>query len=80
MSSETERSSRPGRLLSHNHLCYSGNGFTHDLYPAWRCVDLMERLGEMSPEEAIRWQHGIFGLMERWGLEPDDLVPTSASR
>jgi hypothetical protein len=51
-----------------------------DLYPAWRCVDVMERMGEMSPKEAVRWKHGIFGLMERWGLEPDDLVTTSASR
>jgi hypothetical protein len=22
---------------------------SQDLYPAWRCVDVMERMGEMSP-------------------------------
>jgi hypothetical protein len=40
----------------------------------------MEWRGEMSPEEAMSWKHGIFGLMVRWGLEPEDLVTTSASR
>ena len=44
-----------------------------DLYPAWRCVDLMERMGEMTTDEAVRWKHGIFGLMELWGLEPEEL-------
>ncbi len=46
-----------------------------DLYPAWRCIDLMERMGEMSADEAVRWKHGIFELME---LEPEDLVRGSA--
>ena len=80
VSSDTKRSTRPGRSLSHNHLCYSGNGFTEDLYPAWWCVDLMEQSGEMSPDEAIRWKHGIFGQMQLWALEPDDLLTTSDSR
>ncbi len=51
-----------------------------DLYPAWRCVELMERLGEMSPEDATSWKHGIFGLMKLWGLEPEDSVTISPSR
>jgi hypothetical protein len=51
-----------------------------DLDPAWRCVDLMEQMGEITPEEALRWKHGIFELMEAWGLEPDDFATTSASR
>ena len=51
-----------------------------DLYPAWRCVELIGRLGEMSPQKAIKWKHGIFGLMVLWGLEPEDLVTTSDSR
>jgi hypothetical protein len=34
----------------------------------------------MATEEAIRWKEGIFGLMELRELEPDDLMPTSASR
>ena len=50
-----------------------------DLYLLWRCVDLMERMGEMSADEAARWKHGIFGLMELWGLEPGDLVTKSGS-
>ncbi len=25
-----------------------------DLYPTWRCIDLMERIGEMSADEAAR--------------------------
>jgi hypothetical protein len=49
-------------------------------FPLCGCVDLTERTGEMAAEEAFRWKHGIFGLMERWGLEPDDLVTTSDSR
>ena len=51
-----------------------------DLYPLWRCVDLAEQMRELCPDEAQRWKHGIFGLMERWGVERDDLVATSASR
>jgi len=34
-----------------------------DLYPAWRCIDLMERMGKMSAEEAVRWKQGLFELM-----------------
>jgi hypothetical protein len=30
-------------------------------------------------EMARRWEGGIFGLMEQWGLEPEDLT-TSDSR
>ena len=37
----------------------------------------MERMGEMSADEAMRWKHAIFRLMERWGLEPDDLLTSS---
>jgi len=44
-----------------------------DLY-AWRCIDLMERMGEMPADEAVRWKRGIFELMELWGLEADGLV------
>jgi hypothetical protein len=55
-------------------LCYSGNGFTHDLYSAWRCVELMERMGEITTGEAVRWKQGIFGLMERWEREPGDVT------
>ena len=45
-----------------------------DLYPAWKWIDLMERAGEMGGVEAQRWKRGIFGLMELWGLEPDEMV------
>jgi hypothetical protein len=48
------------------------------LYSAWRCVDLMERMGELSPHEAMRWKQGIFGLMATWGLEPQMLQPQRA--
>ena len=50
-----------------------------EFFPLWSCVDRMEQLGEMSADDAIRWNHGIFGLMELWGLEPDDLATTSDS-
>ena len=40
-----------------------------DLYPAWRCVDVMEQMGEITPEGAIRWKQGIF--------EPTDLPSRS---
>ena len=40
----------------------------------------MERAGEIRAEEALPWKHGIFGLMELWGLEPEDLATTSDSR
>jgi len=49
------------------------------LFPLWSCVDAMEQLGEMPPEDALRWKHGILGLMELWGLEPGELV-SSGSR
>ncbi len=51
-----------------------------DLFPVWRFVDLMERRGEMSPDEAVQWKDGVFVLMLMWGLEPDDLVRSSTSR
>ena len=35
--------------------------------------------GELVGEEA-RSKQGIFGRIELWGLEADDLVPTSDSR
>ncbi len=48
------------------------------LFPLWSCVDTMEQLGEMPPGDTLRWKHGIFGLMDLWGLEPDDpLTPTT---
>jgi hypothetical protein len=34
----------------------------------------MERAGEIRAEEALRWKHGIFGLMELWGLEEGDVA------
>ena len=37
-------------------------------------MDLQERMGTISADEAIRCKHGIFGMMEMWGLEPDTLV------
>ncbi len=40
----------------------------------------MERAGEIRAEDALRWKHGIFGLMLLWGLEPEELLLTSDSR
>jgi hypothetical protein len=40
----------------------------------WCLVDSLEQTGEMAAEDAVRWKHGIFGLMERWGLEAEDLA------
>ncbi len=51
-----------------------------DLFPVWRLVDSLVQAGEMAAEDAIRWKHGIYGLMMLWGLEPDDLVTSSGSR
>ena len=45
-----------------------------DLFPAWRYIDMMEQQGEINREEAQRWKEGIYGLMQLWGLEADDLV------
>ena len=45
-----------------------------DLYPAWKWLDLMERAGEMGGVEAQRGKRGIFGLMQLWGLEADEVV------
>ena len=45
-----------------------------DLWPAWRLIDAMEPHGHMPADEAQQWKDGIFGLMRRWGLEPDDVV------
>ena len=45
-----------------------------DLFPAWCLVDTLEQAGEMPAEDAVRWKHEIYGLMELWRLEPDDLV------
>jgi hypothetical protein len=28
----------------------------------------------MPRDDALRWKHGIFGLMELWGLEADELA------
>ncbi len=45
-----------------------------DLFPVWRLVDSLELAGEMAAEDAVRWKHGIYGLMMLWELEPDDLI------
>ena len=44
-----------------------------DLFLVWCLVDSLEQAGEMAAEDAVRWKHGIYGLMELWGLERDDL-------
>ena len=44
-----------------------------DLFPVWRLVDSLEKSGEMAADHAVRWKRGVYGLMELWGLEPDDL-------
>ena len=54
----------PGGLLSQ---C------ADDLFPVWCLVDSLEQAGEMAAEDAVRWKHGIYGLMMLWGLEPDEL-------
>ncbi len=46
-----------------------------DLFIVRCCVDSLEQSGEIAASEAARWKDGIFGLMDLWGLEPDDLVP-----
>jgi hypothetical protein len=40
-------------------------------------ADLMERHGRMTPAEARRWKDGVYGLMELWGLEPDEVLAPS---
>ena len=45
-----------------------------DLFPVWCLIDSLEQAGERAANDAVRWKHGIFGLMTLWGLEPDDLV------
>ena len=52
----------------------------NDLFPVWRFVNLMERNGDMSANEAVQWKDGVFALMVMWGLEPEDLVRSSTSR
>ena len=47
-----------------------------DLFPVW-LVDSREQAGEMAAGDAVRWKHGIYGLMMLWGLEPDDLIPAA---
>ncbi len=48
-----------------------------DLFTVWCLVDSLEQAGEMAADDAVRWKHGIYGLMMLWGLEPDDLVSDS---
>ena len=52
--------------------------------PCWKWIDLMERAGEKGGVEAQRWKRGIFGLMELWGLEPNEVAclsrPTGEAR
>jgi hypothetical protein len=50
------------------------------LFPAWKCIDLMAQQGEINPEEARRWKEGIYGLMQLWGLEADDLTGVNGLR
>ena len=45
-----------------------------DLFVVWRLVDSLELAGEMAAEDAVRWKHGVYGLMMLWGLEPDVVV------
>ena len=45
-----------------------------DLFAVWCLVDSLEQVGEMAAGDAVRWKHGIYGLMMVWGLEPDDLI------
>ncbi len=45
-----------------------------DLWPSWRFVDALDRAGHMDADEAERWKRGIFVLMNRWNLEPDNFV------
>ena len=45
-----------------------------DLFPVWCLVDSLEQAGEMAADDAVRWKHGIYGLMMLWELEPDDLI------
>ena len=44
------------------------------MFPAWKVVHLQEQHGMISAGEAERWKRGIYGLMLRWNLEPDDLI------
>ena len=45
-----------------------------ELFPAWRYVDRLEQLGDMTEFEARRWKYEIFSVMLERGLEPDGLV------
>ena len=44
------------------------------LFPVWCLVDSLEQAGEMAAEDAVRWKHGIFGLMMLWGVEAENVV------
>ncbi len=37
-------------------------------------VEALEQAGEIDAAQAARWKDGIFQLMKRWGLEPDNLI------
>lgn len=45
-----------------------------DLWAAWKWIDMKQQAGEMHAADATRWKHGIFQMMERWELRPDDLI------
>ncbi len=45
-----------------------------DLLGAWKYVHLLEELGEIGVEEAGTWKRGVYRLMARWDLAPDDLA------
>ena len=45
-----------------------------DIYPLWRCVDLQERMGIISADEAAQWKQGVFELMVFYELEPGGLA------
>jgi hypothetical protein len=45
-----------------------------DLFPFWCAVDDLLQAGTIDPSHAWQLKIGIFELMERWRLKPDDLV------
>ena len=57
--------------------CFLGTSVEFSL---WCLVDHLGQLGEMPLDQALRWKHGIFGLMVLWGLEAGELVTTADSR
>ena len=50
-----------------------------DLFPVWCLVDSLEQAGEMAAGDAARWKHGVYALMMRWNLEPDEVLDGTVS-